>query len=155
MFGKQGIAGPISGHYFRQCGTGKRGGGGLQRGDIGREILLGSVTLATEPGPVPGWQIAVFLDPIKILANTTYVAAYYTPNGKYVDDYYSLNNSIINGPINVPASATVGGNGVYYYGMASAFRGAPGKHPTIMSTCCSPPPGNRPSPRRLSRRRPC
>jgi hypothetical protein len=28
-----------SGQYFRQCGTGKRGGTGLQRGDVGREIL--------------------------------------------------------------------------------------------------------------------
>jgi hypothetical protein len=39
MFGKQGIAGPISGQYFRQCRTSKRGGGGLQGGDVGREIL--------------------------------------------------------------------------------------------------------------------
>jgi Domain of unknown function (DUF4082) len=80
-------------------------------------MLLGSVALATESGSVPGWQTAVFPAPISISANTSYVAAYYTPNGKYADDYYGLNNGITNGPLNVPASATVGGNGVYYYGL--------------------------------------
>jgi Domain of unknown function (DUF4082) len=78
---------------------------------------LGSVALATESGPVPGWQTAVFPAPISISVNTSYVAAYYTPNGNYADDYYGLNNGVTNGPLNVPASATVGGNGVYYYGL--------------------------------------
>jgi Domain of unknown function (DUF4082) len=80
-------------------------------------IMLGSVPLAKESGPVPGWQTAMFLAPIKIAANTTYVAAYYTPNGKYANGYYGLNNSVTNAPLNVLASSTVGGNGVYYYGL--------------------------------------
>jgi hypothetical protein len=78
---------------------------------------LGSAALAKESGPVPGWQTAMFPAPIKIAANTTYVAAYYTPNGKYADDYYGFNNGVTNAPLNVPASSTVGGNGVYYYGL--------------------------------------
>jgi hypothetical protein len=78
---------------------------------------LGSVVLAKESGPVPGWQTAVFAHPISIAANTTYVAAYYTPNGKYADGYFGLNNGVTNTPLNAPASSMVGGNGVYYYGL--------------------------------------
>jgi hypothetical protein len=59
----------------------------------------------------------VFSAPISIAANTTYVAAYYTPNGRYADNYFGLNTGVSSGPLNVPASATVGGNGVYYYGL--------------------------------------
>jgi hypothetical protein len=51
------------------------------------------------------------------VANTTYVAAYYTPNGKYADGYYGLDQGVTSGPLTVPASAMVGGNGVYYYGL--------------------------------------
>src|SRR3984893_5714773 len=80
--------------------------------------LLGSVALAKEAGPIPGWQTAIFPVPISISANTTYVAAYYAPNGTYVDEYYGLQNGISNGLLHVPASAAVGGNGVYNYGLA-------------------------------------
>jgi hypothetical protein len=79
--------------------------------------ILQSVTLSKESGPVPGWQTAVFPTPITITANTTYVAAYYTPNGQYADAYYGLSNGIVNGALHVPASSSVGGNGVYYYGL--------------------------------------
>lgn len=79
--------------------------------------LLGTVPLSTESGPVPGWQTAIFPTPIAISANTTYVAAYYTPNGQYADVYYGLKTGIVSGPLNVPASSTVGGNGVYYYSL--------------------------------------
>lgn len=80
--------------------------------------LLGSVTLLKESGPVPGWQTAIFATPIAISANTTYVAAYYTPVGRYPDVYYGLTRGAMNGALNVPASASVaGGNGVYYYGL--------------------------------------
>jgi hypothetical protein len=79
--------------------------------------ILGSVTLSKGPGPVPGWQEAIFPSPISISANTTYVAAYYTPNGQYVDDYYGLRKGVVNNVLNVGASVSVGGNGVYYYGL--------------------------------------
>jgi hypothetical protein len=78
---------------------------------------LGSVALGSDTGQVPGWRTAVFATPIQIKANTTYVAAYYTPNGRYADDYYYfLRNGVTSGPLNVPASPVVAGNGVYYYG---------------------------------------
>lgn len=44
--------------------------------------LLASVSLPTETGPIPGWQTATLPRPVSIAAHTTYVAAYYTPNGR-------------------------------------------------------------------------
>lgn len=75
--------------------------------------LLGSVQMATESGPVPGWQYAAFTTPISIAANTTYVAAYYTPSGQYADTFSGLTQSVSNGPLIAPAAKLVGGNGVY------------------------------------------
>ncbi len=78
--------------------------------------LLGSVTMSKESGPVPGWQVATFATPIPITPNTTYIAAYYAPTGRYPDVYYGLTKGVTTGPLTAPASSTVGGNGVYYYG---------------------------------------
>jgi hypothetical protein len=80
--------------------------------------LLGSVTMATESGSVPGWQVAKFASPIPISPNTTYVAAYYAPSGQYTDTVYGLTNGVTTGPLTAPASATVGGNGVFVYAHA-------------------------------------
>lgn len=80
--------------------------------------LLGSANLAKESGPVPGWQQAPFASPIPISANQTYVAAYYAPSGQYADVYNGLTTGAANGPLTAPASAAVGGNGVYNYGNA-------------------------------------
>ena len=75
--------------------------------------LLGSVTLAHESGPIPGWQVANFVSPIPISANTTYISAYYCPIGQGADDLGELKNGATNGPLTVPAGSAVGGNGVY------------------------------------------
>jgi hypothetical protein len=76
--------------------------------------LLGSVSMKTESGPVPGWQVANFATPISISSNTTYVAAYYVPSGaEYQLVPYGLTQGVTNGPLTAPASSTVGGNGVY------------------------------------------
>jgi hypothetical protein len=79
--------------------------------------LLASATLATETGPIPGWQTATLPMPISISANTTYVAAYYATNGRYADDYLGLAKGRALGDLRVPGSSTIGGNGVYYYGL--------------------------------------
>ena len=41
--------------------------------------------------PPPGWQQATFSAPVAVTANTTYVASYYAPNGRYSCDngYFS------------------------------------------------------------------
>ena len=78
--------------------------------------VLGSVQMSQESGPVPGWQVAQFASPISISPNTSYVAAYYAPSGQYADDYYALSQGVTSGPLAAPASASVGGNGVYRQG---------------------------------------
>jgi hypothetical protein len=80
--------------------------------------LLGSATAAADTCSVPCWEQINFASPISIAANTTYVAAYYASNGDYADDTGTsggLTNGASNGPLIVPASGQVGGNGVYTY----------------------------------------
>jgi len=62
---------------------------------------------------VPGWQVANFVSPIPISANTTYISAYYCPVGQGAGDPNELKNGVTNGPLIAPASSAVGGNGVY------------------------------------------
>lgn len=78
--------------------------------------LLGSATIAQESGPVPGWQQAQFASPVSIAANTTYIAAYYSPVGQGAWDSNALSQGRTNGVLTAPASSAVGGNGVYGYG---------------------------------------
>jgi len=78
--------------------------------------LLGQAVLSAESGPVPGWQTVDFANPIPISANTTYVAAYYAPSGRYAETTNGLKAGGAVGTLNAPASATVGGNGVFFYG---------------------------------------
>jgi hypothetical protein len=75
--------------------------------------ILGSATLAHESGPVPGWQVANFVNPIPVSANTTYISAYYCPVGQGARDPNELKNGVTNGALIAPASSAVGGNGVY------------------------------------------
>ena len=79
--------------------------------------VLGSVQMSQESGPVPGWQVAQFALPISISPNTSYVAAY-APARQYADDSYALSQGVTAGPLTAPASASVGGNGVYHQGNA-------------------------------------
>jgi hypothetical protein len=76
--------------------------------------LLASVNLAHESSPLPGWQVANFPSPIPITANTTYIAAYYTSNGQNAWDEWGMSNGATYGPLTAPASAAVGGNGVWH-----------------------------------------
>jgi hypothetical protein len=78
--------------------------------------LLGSATIAQESGPLPGWQEADFASPIPISANTTYIAAYFSPVGHGAWDANGLSQGATNGPLTAPAGSAAGGNGVYNYG---------------------------------------
>jgi len=114
--------------------------------------LLGSVTMAKESAPVPGWQTALFPAPIPISPNTTYVAAYYAPSGQYAYTNSGLNNGLVSSPLTAPASSAVGGNGVFSFGLAFPlqtyqatnyfadvlFTPAPGQSP-VLSLSVQPP----------------
>jgi hypothetical protein len=75
--------------------------------------LLGSATLTSDSCSVPCWEVANFASPISISANTTYIAAYYSPVGEGAEDPDELKSGVTNGPLTAPAASAVGGNGVF------------------------------------------
>jgi hypothetical protein len=77
--------------------------------------LLASARASTDTCAVPCWEQVNFASPLSLAAYTTYVAAYYTSNGRYPDDTNGLENAKTNGALTAPASSVVGGNGVYTY----------------------------------------
>lgn len=81
--------------------------------------LLASVTFTNETSQ--GWQQANFSTPVAIAANTTYVASYFAPQGRYAANLNYFNNGLVSGPLVAPSSSSAGGNGVYRYGSASGF----------------------------------
>ena len=86
---------------------------------------LGSVTFTNETAT--GWQQATFATPIAVTANTTYIASYHAPNGRYALNTFGLSTAVTNGPattLTALASGTDGGNGVYNYSTT------PGTFPT-------------------------
>ncbi|GCD97809.1 DUF4082 domain-containing protein [Embleya hyalina] len=63
-----------------------------------------------------GWQQANFTALPALAANTTYVVSYQASNGGYSADQGGLTTAHSRGPLTAPASADIGGNGVYAYG---------------------------------------
>jgi hypothetical protein len=82
-------------------------------------IKLASVTFTQETAS--GWQQANFSKPVAIAANTTYVASYFAPNGRYSsnDNYFS--KAYTSGPLTALRNGSQGGNGVYVYSSTSDF----------------------------------
>jgi hypothetical protein len=69
-----------------------------------------------------GWQQALFESPVAIDAETTYVASYHAPLGRYAaDSAYFAAAETTNGPLTALRSGADGPNGVYRYGAASTF----------------------------------
>ncbi|MCA9133655.1 MAG: DUF4082 domain-containing protein, partial [Planctomycetales bacterium] len=82
--------------------------------------LLGSATFTNEASG--GWQQVDFDSPIAIVANATYVASYYAPNGGYAyDSGYFSGGSVTNGHLTALGQGVQGGNGVYRYGVGGGF----------------------------------
>ncbi len=80
---------------------------------------LSSATFTGETAT--GWQQATFGAPVSVTANTTYVASYYAPVGRYaLNGNYFTNSATTRGPLTALQNGTAGGNGVYKYG-ASGF----------------------------------
>jgi Domain of unknown function (DUF4082) len=81
--------------------------------------LLATATFTGETAS--GWQQVSLSSPVAVSANTTYVASYYAPVGRYsVDDNYFATSGVDNPPLHALANGVAGGNGVYRYG-ASGF----------------------------------
>jgi hypothetical protein len=62
-----------------------------------------------------------FASPVAVTANTTYVASYHAPVGRYSADENYFTAATTRGPLTALSSGTDGVNGVYRYGAASAF----------------------------------
>ena len=68
-----------------------------------------------------GWQEVTLDTPVMILANTTYVASYHAPAGRYAFEagYFAAGKH--NPPLHGLAEGTDGPNGVYKYGASGSF----------------------------------
>ncbi|MFI5894012.1 DUF4082 domain-containing protein [Actinoplanes sp. NPDC051513] len=81
---------------------------------------LGTVTFTSET--TTGWQTATFAAPIAVAANTTYIASYYAPNGRYAADNGGFASAAVdNAPLHALRDGTDGGNGIYRYGTGGGF----------------------------------
>jgi len=81
---------------------------------------LGSVTFTGETAS--GWQQADFATPIPVTANTTYIASYYAPNGRYtISRPYFTSAGVDNPPLHALQSGVDGLNGVYCTSSSSCF----------------------------------
>jgi len=81
--------------------------------------LLASIAFTNESAS--GWQSATFPSAVTVQANTTYTVSYSSPTGAFSADLYYLNSAYTSGPITLPSSAQVGGNGVYSYSGTGFF----------------------------------
>jgi PKD repeat protein len=64
-----------------------------------------------------GWQQVLFSTPVRITANTVYVASYLAPRGRYAgDNGYFSSRAVTNNALTALQSGTSGANGVYAYG---------------------------------------
>jgi hypothetical protein len=82
--------------------------------------LLATATFTGETAS--GWQQVTFSQPVAISANTTYVASYLAPGGRYAeDDGYFDSTGVDRGPLHALASGVDGVNGVYAYSSGSTF----------------------------------
>jgi hypothetical protein len=63
-----------------------------------------------------GWQTLLFSTPLEVTANTTYVASYFAPNGRYSFDQYAFSYfDQVAPPLAALRSTVTSGNGVYKY----------------------------------------
>jgi hypothetical protein len=82
--------------------------------------LLGSATFVNESAT--GWQQVLFSSPIPVSANTTYVASYFAPSGRYAFDMsYFSTAGVDTPPLHALANGVDGPNGVYAYSSVGGF----------------------------------
>jgi hypothetical protein len=82
--------------------------------------LLATATFSAETAS--GWQQLNFGSPVAITANTVYIASYHTDTGHTADDHFYFSSiGADNLLLHAPASASVGGNGVFVDGTGGLF----------------------------------
>ncbi|MGZ3862135.1 MAG: DUF4082 domain-containing protein [Bacteroidia bacterium] len=82
--------------------------------------LLSTATFTNETNS--GWQQILFATPVTIAANTTYIASYFAPNGRYAyDKNYFATGGVSNNPLKALQDGEDGSNGVYIYSNGGVF----------------------------------
>ncbi len=81
--------------------------------------LLAQATFTDESSS--GWQQVSLSPPIRVDADTTYVASYYAPQGHYAASSNGFSSAVDSPPLHGVASGAGGGNGVYRYGSTGGF----------------------------------
>ncbi|MFN0145376.1 MAG: Ig-like domain-containing protein [Dehalococcoidia bacterium] len=112
------VAGFISGIRFYKAAVNT----GVHTGKLwtAAGVELGSVTFTGETAS--GWQQATFATPIAIAANTTYIASYIAPAGRYsVANQGFANAGVDAPPLRALQNGVDGGNGVYAYSASHVF----------------------------------
>lgn len=83
-------------------------------------VRLATVTFTGETAT--GWQQATFPSPVAVTANTTYVASYFAPVGRYASDSgYFSGSGVTGSPLSALGNGVDGANGVYRYGSGGGF----------------------------------
>ena len=80
--------------------------------------LLASATFTGESAS--GWQQVTLPTPVSVTANTTYVASYHAPVGRYAFNSAYFTAEYVKAPLRGLASGVSGGNGVYKYGASGS-----------------------------------
>ena len=81
---------------------------------------LGQATYAGSP-TASGWQQVNFSSGVAILANTTYIAAYFSASGFAYDGGYFTGSGVDNAPLHALQSGVDGPNGLELYGSSAQF----------------------------------
>jgi hypothetical protein len=69
-----------------------------------------------------GWQQVTFASPVTVAANTTYIASYHAPVGRYAADQGYFTTSGVNSPpLHALQTGVDGGQGVYSYNNVTVF----------------------------------
>ena len=81
---------------------------------------LATATFADETAS--GWQTVIFAVPIRLTADTSYVASYHTVKGHYSNDVnYFATTGRTNGPLYAFRDGEGGHNGLFHYGSTSGL----------------------------------
>lgn len=67
------------------------------------------------------WQDILFTTPVRILADSVYIASYHTSSGHYSGTAGGLINPVTNDLLTALDNVSSGGNGVYSYGASGSF----------------------------------